>query len=212
MAGSPQNKLTPYFQWPGEGNVLYGEQRPFEFVYLFGRENQSGQALGEFTQYARMIGEALVAESFSSLIDEGLETGIRGPHSQFTMHLQAKPEIEGRPTSYASAAIGSLVYPAERIERHLARRYAVAVLDRMVQSDASRGAAAGEGFLKDHALLWSGTPSLREELTKPITTAEGRTFSWSPCHATESGDRSGVRQAESREDPGRSVGGEIAAG
>jgi hypothetical protein len=174
VAGTPENGLTPFFQWPGEGNVLYGTERPFEYVYLFGRHNQNGLALGEFSQYVRMIAETLVAESFSSLIDEGLQTGIKGPHSQFIMQLQAKREVAGRPTTYASAAVGSLIYPAERIERHLARRYAVAVLDRMSQSTATEARAAADSFIKENALLWSGVPRLEDELTKPVVSAEGR--------------------------------------
>ncbi len=173
VAGTPENELTPFFQWPGEGNILFGKSRPFEYAYLFGRENQSGQSLATFGEYVGLIAETLVAESFSNLLDEGFQTAIKGPHSQFIMHLQAKPEVAGRPTTYASAAIGALVYPAERIERHLARRYAMAVLERMTQTDTQRANAAVDEFTKLHALVWAGLPPLQTELTKPLEQADG---------------------------------------
>ena len=135
VAGTPDNQLTPFFQWPGHGNVIYGKQRPFEYIYLFGRENQSGQSLDEFSKYLDLIAEALIAESFFSLVDEGLQNAIRGPHSQLIMQLQARPEVGGRPTTYASAAVGALVFPTERVERHLARRFAIDVLAKMADED-----------------------------------------------------------------------------
>lgn len=164
VAGTPDNQLTPFFQWPGDGHVLYGKQRPFEYIYLFGRENRSGQALETFSEYIDLISETLVAESFSNLIDEGLPDGIRGPHSQFTQQMIARPEVGGQATTYASAAIGALVYPGERIERHLARRYAIAVLDRLIRVDRARVDTALDDFMVAEKLDWSGTHSLRIRL------------------------------------------------
>ena len=164
VAGTPENQLTPFFQWPGDGHVLYGKQRPFEYIYLFGRENRSGQALETFSEYIDLVSETLVAESFSNLIDEGLPDGIRGPHSQFIQQLIARPEVGGQSTTYASAAIGALVYPGERIERHLARRYAIAVLDRLTRVDQARVATALDDFVVAEKLDWSGNNSLKTRL------------------------------------------------
>lgn len=171
VAGTPANQLTPFFQWPGNGHIIYGKQKPFEYVYLFGRENGSGQSLPTFSQYVDLMAETLIAESFSNLIDEGLQTGISGPHSQFIMNLQAKPQVAGRPTSYASAAVGALVYPAERIERHLARRYAAAVLDRMVQVDRNKVASRVDDFVKDESLEWQ---VFQRRLTDSLSDKSGR--------------------------------------
>ncbi|MFT4040683.1 MAG: tubulin-like doman-containing protein [Thermomicrobiales bacterium] len=170
VAGTPDNVLSPFFQWPGQGNVIYGDKRPFEYVYLFGRDNQSGQSLGEFSSYIELMTEALIAESFHSLTDEGLQNAIRGPHSQFIMQLQARPEVGGRPTTYASASIASLVFPSERVERHLARRFAIDVLGRMTEFDETFVNAGMQDFLQTHALMWTGKPSFGAEfVNKPIT-------------------------------------------
>ena len=175
-AGRPDNKLNPFFQWPGNGNVVSGKQRPFEYVYLFGRDNQSGQSLQEFSEYENLVAEALIAESFSNLIDEGLQNGIRGPHSQFIMALQARPEIGGRPTNYASAAVASLVFPVERIERHLARRFAIKVLDKMLDEDDTVVRAEVEEFVQRNSLHWGGKPDFAAEFDKPVTdTLTGKT-------------------------------------
>ncbi len=168
VAGTPDNQLTPYFQWPGQGNVIYGKQRPFEYVYLFGRENQSGQSLDEFSKYSDLIAETLIAESFSGLIDEGLQNAIRGPHSQFIMQLQARPEVGGRPTTYASAAVASLVFPVDRVERHLARKFAIDVLARMADEDDAIVAGAVENFMQRHALVWDGKPAFKSEFDKAV--------------------------------------------
>lgn len=169
VAGTPDNQLTPYFQWPGQGNVIYGKQRPFEYVYLFGRDNQSGQSLAEFSKYLELIAETLIAESFSSLVDEGLQNAIRGPHSQFIMQLQARPEVGGRPTTYASAAVGALVFPTERVERHLARRFAIDVLARMADEDDAIVTSEVDAFVRRHALLWNGESSFGDKFDEPIT-------------------------------------------
>jgi hypothetical protein len=169
VAGTPNNKLTPFFQWPGHGNVIYGKQRPFEYIYIFGRENQSGQSLPDFSAYSSLIAESLVAESFSSLIDEGLQSAILGPHSQFIMQLQARPETGGRPTSYASAAVASLVFPVDRVERHLARRFAIDVLAKMTDENDAIVRSEVDNFIQVNALSWSGKPSFSSEFEKPIS-------------------------------------------
>lgn len=173
VAGTPDNVLSPFFQWPGQGNVIYGDKRPFEYIYLFGRDNQSGQSLDEFSKYIDLMAETLIAESFASLVDEGLQNAILGPHSQFTMQLQARPIVGGRPTTYASAAVAALVFPSERVERHLARRFAVKVLESMTSPDVARAEASANEFLLKHALLWDGKPPLRAEFDKPITEQPG---------------------------------------
>ena len=160
VAGTPDNALTPFFQWPGQGNVIYGDKRPFEYIYLFGRDNQSGQSLGDFSSYISLITETLIAESFESLIDEGMQNAILGPHSQFTMQLQARPKVGGRPTTYASAAVAALVFPTERVERHLARRFGISVLEKMTTPDTTRADASAMEFLQQKSLLWDGKPSL----------------------------------------------------
>jgi hypothetical protein len=173
VAGTPDNVLSPFFQWPGQGNVIYGDKRPFEYIYLFGRDNQSGQSLDEFSKYIDLISETLIAESFSSLVDEGLQNAILGPHSQFIMQLQARPSIGGRPTTYASAAVAALVFPSERVERHLARRFAVKVLEAMTTPDEARAQASATEFLLKHSLLWDGNPSLRAQFDQAITEQPG---------------------------------------
>jgi hypothetical protein len=169
VAGTPDNQLAPFFQWPGQGNVIFGKQRPFEYVYLFGRDNQSGQSLTEFSKYVELISETLIAESFASLVDEGLQNAIRGPHSQFIMQLQARPEVGGRPTTYASAAVGSLVFPTERVERHLARRFAIDVLAKMANEDDAIVSSEIDDFMQRQALVWNGKPAFGPEFDKPIT-------------------------------------------
>lgn len=169
VAGTPENKLTPFFQWPGQGNVIYGKQRPFEYVYLFGRENQSGQSLPDFTAYSNLIAESLIAESFSNLLDEGLQNAILGPHSQFIMQLQERPEVGGRPTTYASAAVGALVFPVERVERHLARRFAIDVLAKMTDEVDAVVRSEVDNFIQVHALSWGGKPPFSAEFDKQVT-------------------------------------------
>ena len=169
------NGIVPFFQWPGKGNVVHGNKQPFEYVYLFARDNQTGQSLLDFEHYQMLIAEALVAESFSSLIDEGLQTGILGPHSQFIMQLQSKPRTKGKPNTYASAAVGSLVYPVDRIERHLARRFAIRVLETMATPADDVTTAEAEEFLKAKRLRWGKQPSLEPELTKPTVDLNGKT-------------------------------------
>ncbi len=165
------NPMSPFLQW--NQNTITGSQPPFQYVYLFGRRNRNGQTLPHFSQYVDLIAETLIAETFSDLIDEGgLPEGIAGPHSQFISNLEATPEVGGRPTTYASAAVASLVYPAERIERHLARRYATAVLDRLVQVDQSQVVSRTDEFMKREALRWGGTPPFQRRLTDVV---EGKT-------------------------------------
>jgi hypothetical protein len=166
MADSPDNKLAPFFQWPGKGNVITGSKRPFEYVYLFGRENKSGQSLPTFTDYSRLIAESLIAESFSNLLEDGLHNHILGPHSQFIMQLQEWPLIQDRPTTYASAAVAALVFPVDRVERHLARRFAIDVLARMADEDDSKVKSEVANFVQAHALSWTGQPSFSAEFEK----------------------------------------------
>lgn len=151
-AGTHENQINPFFQWPGAGNILYGTERPFEYCYLFTQENSQGLSLGTFSEYNQLIAETLVAESFSDLIDEGLKAGISGPHSQFSMQLNARQLLAERPTTYASAAVGSLIYPADRIERHLARHFGISVLERMMQVDAALSSVRAGEFLEAQEL------------------------------------------------------------
>jgi hypothetical protein len=205
VAGTPENKLTPFFQWPGHGNVIYGKQRPFEYVYLFGRENQSGQSLASFTDYSRLIAESLIAESFSSLIDEGLQEAILGPHSQFIMQLQARPEIGGRPTTYASAAVASLVFPVDRVERHLARRFAIDVLKKM--TDEADDIVSGEvdNFIQVHALSWSGKPPFSNEFEKPVTDPVTRRLKPRPVFGSQVSLATGSRFAKANAAEARGI-------
>ncbi|MEZ4564466.1 MAG: tubulin-like doman-containing protein [Thermomicrobiales bacterium] len=173
VAGTPDNVLSPFFQWPGQGNVIYGDKRPFEYIYLFGRDNQSGQSLDEFSKYIDLMAETLIAESFAGLDDEGLPNAILGPHSQFIMQLQARPSVGDRPTTYASAAVAALVFPSERVERHLARRFAIKVLDAMTTPDEARAHASANEFLQKHVLLWDGKPPLRTKFDEAVTEQPG---------------------------------------
>jgi hypothetical protein len=165
--------MNPFLQW--NQNTISGAEPPFQYVYLFGRRNSNGQTLPEFSQYVDLIAQTLIAETFSDLVDEeGLPEGIAGPHSQFISNLEATPTVGGRPTTYASAAVASLVYPAERIERHLARRYAAAVLDRLVQVDRAQVLSRTDEFMKREALRWGGTPPFQRRLTDVVVSSSGQ--------------------------------------
>jgi hypothetical protein len=169
VAGTAENMLEPFFEWPGAGNKIIARERPFTYSYLFGRENANGLNFTAFDQYVNLIAECLIAETFSELVGEAkMDEAIAGPHSQFMQHLQARREMLGRPTTYASAAVGAVRYPAHRISTHLARSFAVRVLDRIVSTDESRARAAAKTFLEEYGIEWDGVVSLDSRFEEDI--------------------------------------------
>jgi hypothetical protein len=169
VAGTSDNMLEPFFQWPGAGNRIEVRERPFSYCYLFGRENQNSLSFTSFDQYVDQIAECLVSESFSELIGEAtMDAAISGPHSQFMQMLHARREMLGRPTTYASAAVGSVRYPARRVTVHLARTFARKVLDRMVEADSTKAVSAANEFLTTNGILWGDLAPLEYRLDEDV--------------------------------------------
>lgn len=165
-------KLNPYLSWNNQD--IRGSEPPFQYSYLFGRENTNGLSLKDIKDYIHLIAETIVAESFSNMTaGEGLNNHILSPHSNFIQHIEANTRIGERSTAYASAAIATLVYPAERIERHLGRRYGIAVLDRMVKVDENRVTSITDEFLKKELLTWEENPSFWSKFEESIENSNG---------------------------------------
>jgi Tubulin like len=167
------SQIRPFLAWPGAGNQLIGDQRTFEYVYLFGAANRNGKHLDEFGDYVRLIAESLTTELFSDIA-----TAVGGSHSNFMAVFQNVQDIGRRSVRYASASKSDVRYPIERISIHLARRFGARVIrERLLTAggtDDARlaGIEAADKFLQDQQLLWTGQPSLRQAMLAPLPSDE----------------------------------------
>lgn len=174
-AGEADHGLDPFFTWGSGTTQVELDERAFQYSYVFTRNNMEGKAFQSIDQYVRLVSETLIAESFSDLMSPVGTSAIDQPHSQFAAALTASPETRQRSNTYASAAVGELIYPAERIARHLARRYATSVLDRVIAGDDGQVNGAVDSLLQAEKLRWEGSASLqlrlRDRLINPNTGA-----------------------------------------
>jgi hypothetical protein len=168
-----QAQIRPFLSWPGAGNQILGDERTFEYIYLFGAANRNGKHLDEFGDYIRLIAECLTTELFSDIA-----TAVGGSHSNFMAVFQNVQDIGRRSVRYASASKSDMRYPIDRISLHLARRFGIRTLRERVLTaggtDDARlaGTEAADKFLQDNQLLWTGQPSLRQAMLQPLPNDE----------------------------------------
>jgi hypothetical protein len=162
---------NPYLEWPGSGNRIPNREAPFQYIYLFTDHNRETHTLESLDAYTRMVSECLVAETFGPIAEL-----IKGPHSQFVARFVEAPDVEERPTSYASVGLAGVRYPSERIIQHLSRSFGARVIAKAFDYETleSEGIEETEArsFLQQRSDLWDEDPSIRQDYTNPISDDE----------------------------------------